>query len=332
MGRLQLITFLKGFSIFTIVLYHYFQYLNVSPIVNQVIQVGGSGIHLFFLLSGFGLYASYVGKPLGFLPFIRRRLGKIYIPYIVVVVVSAMISLGVPVFDFSWNALLAHLFLYKMFDSALDVTFGFQLWFVSTIIQFYFVFQVLVFLRQRMGDRWFLVTGLCISLAWNVVVVVLGKESLRSWNSAMFQYLWEFVLGMVIAGWYRSGKLPDHISRWALVVIGGFGFILYAVLALKLGQVGKVFNDYPALLAYSGMALLVYGMKSRLINRFFVFTGEIAFSVYLWHILVLLLLKRLVGLPGVTPVVVVVFSLIITYVVSVYYDRLINRFYKAVGL
>lgn len=332
MERLQLVTFLKGFSIFTIVFYHYFQYLNLSPEVNQVIQVGGSGIHLFLLLSGFGLYVSYMRKPLGFFPFIRRRLGKIYIPYIAVVFVTAMISLLVPIFDFSWNALLGHVFLYKMFDSGLDVSFGFQLWFVSTIIQFYFIFRLLVYLKHRVGNHWFLAVGFCISLLWNILIVVLGKESLRSWNSAMFQYLWEFALGMVIADWYRVGKLPTRLNRWFVLLISGSSFILYALMALKLGQVGKIFNDYPALLAYSGLALLTYSINSRHVHRFFVFTGEIAFPLYLLHILVLFLLKPLVILPGMTPISVVIFSLIITYVVSVYYDRLINRLYIVLKL
>ena len=93
MKRLDIITFLRGFSIFSIVIFHYFQYLNVSPMVNKAINFGGTGIHLFLLLSGFGLWYSYLNKPLKFMDFLKRRFGKIYFPYITIVLISALISL-----------------------------------------------------------------------------------------------------------------------------------------------------------------------------------------------------------------------------------------------
>lgn len=114
-------------------------YLNSCPeIISRMASVGGTGVHVFFLCSGFGLYYSYKKKPLSFPGFIRKRFLKIYLPYIVVVLISACIP-----FMFSGNrikALLSHVFLYKMFMPKYEMSLGVQFWFVSTLFQFYMLF------------------------------------------------------------------------------------------------------------------------------------------------------------------------------------------------
>ncbi len=328
MRRLDFITFLKGFSIFTIVIFHYFQYLKISPKINQVINFGGTGIHLFLLLSGFGLWYSYLNKPIKFIDFIKRRFGKIYIPYVSIVIISALISLLIPIFDNSWYALFGHLLFYKMFDNNIIGSYGYQLWFISTIIQFYLIFYILIYLKKKLKDGWFIGLGFAISLGWSVLIIILGKESLRNWNSFMFQYLWEFMLGILIADYLYNGKLKTNYNTYFIAGISIISIFLYALFALKFGQVGKVLNDIPALLGYSGFAILIYKLNWKFINNFFLFTGKIAFSVYLLHILFLLILKNIFIIPPSYKFIIVVLSLILTYLASFYYDKVINYLYK----
>ena len=61
------------------------------PLDKSHFITGGSGVHVFLLCSGFGLYYSYLKKNVNSTQFIKRRFLKIYIPYIIVVLVSAMI-------------------------------------------------------------------------------------------------------------------------------------------------------------------------------------------------------------------------------------------------
>lgn len=84
MKKLEVINFLRGFAIFTIVLMHGVQgYLD--GVMHKVVSLGGAGVHVFILCSGFGLYLSYMNKPLGYTDFLRKRFGKVYFPYIIVI-------------------------------------------------------------------------------------------------------------------------------------------------------------------------------------------------------------------------------------------------------
>ena len=89
--RLEVIDFLRGFSIFTIVLMHLFQSYPIPPFLMAASSFGGAGVHVFILCSGFGLYLSYLNKPLTYSQFLKRRFLKVYLPYIIIILVSALI-------------------------------------------------------------------------------------------------------------------------------------------------------------------------------------------------------------------------------------------------
>ncbi len=55
--RFELVDFLKGFSISTIVLMHLLQ-PHFTGLMNKALSLGGAGVHVFILCSGFGLYQS----------------------------------------------------------------------------------------------------------------------------------------------------------------------------------------------------------------------------------------------------------------------------------
>ena len=62
--RLQIIDFLRGYSISTIVLFHLLQCFQLPGILPQAISFGGAGMHVFVLCSGFGLCLSQLHKPI----------------------------------------------------------------------------------------------------------------------------------------------------------------------------------------------------------------------------------------------------------------------------
>lgn len=72
MKRYAIIDFLRGYSIFTIVLMHLIAG-SVTGVLSKAVAFGGAGVHVFILCSGFGLYLSYLKKPLVYTDFLRRR-------------------------------------------------------------------------------------------------------------------------------------------------------------------------------------------------------------------------------------------------------------------
>lgn len=141
--KLELVNFLRGFAICTIALMHLVQETHVNGVINKISVFGGSGVHVFILVSGFGLYLSYKKKPLGYWEFLKKRFGKVYWPYAVAVLQwGGWFLLSSEAFPMKEVA--SHLLLYKMFDAELDVSLCYPFWFISTIIQFYICWPLIV--------------------------------------------------------------------------------------------------------------------------------------------------------------------------------------------
>lgn len=306
--------------------------LSLPPIIGNLISFGGTGVHLFIFLSGFGLYLSHLNKPLSYIDFLRRRFSKIYFPYILIVFLSATISLALPVFENSLYALSGHVFLFKMFDQHIIGSYGYQLWFVSTIFQFYFIFHLMAKGANVAGEKWFLTICLCISLTWAVVVAYLGYASVRVWNSFFLQYLWEFALGMILAANLKKNnfEIKKMPSTWVFLLTGIVLCIIYGALALVPGGTGKLFNDIPALLGFGALACWLFRLEVPFVNSFFVFTGNISYSLFLIHILVL---KTTVYLLDFFPVpIVLIISLILTFLFALGLNHILNSIFKILEL
>lgn len=140
--KLDVVNFLRGYSIFTIVLMHLMQSYPLLSWAMKATSFGGAGVHVFILCSGFGLYLSYLNRPLGYRDFLRKRFGRIYWPMAVVCLATAvwMFFQGKEVLI----PLLGNLFLFKMFVPELESSMGGQMWFISTIIQFYIAWPLIV--------------------------------------------------------------------------------------------------------------------------------------------------------------------------------------------
>lgn len=294
-GKLPFPDFAKGYAIFTIVLYHALQKLALPGWAAQAAGFGGTGVHLFFLLSGFGLGLSRAEGSA--VDFYRRRLVKVWLPYVLALSISLFAAIEFGLFPDGWGAWLAGVGLYQMFYEPYIQSFGGHFWFISAIVQFYLVWPLLLRLRRRIGKAE-LFFGVCLtlSLGWWLLVFVLGKGQLRTWNSFFLQFLWEFALGMLLAERYKThsphqprGDFWNYPMAWNAVAAAFFtGLMLLMV--LKLGAAGRIFNDIPALLGYTALCVLLFQFSEKglpALRRFFVWVGGISFALYLIHVLVL---------------------------------------------
>lgn len=320
--KLEVVDFLRGFAIFTIVLMHLTQ--NYLPgTLNKAAAFGGAGVHVFFLVSGFGLYLSYLRRPVGYGEFLKKRFGKVYWPYAIAVIVWII-----------WNLVsrgklmlqegLSHLLLYKMFIHELDVSFCYPYWFISTIIQFYLCWPLIVRLIRSWGGQYI---AIAISIAWSTIVGILGFEELRPWSSFFLQYLWEFCLGMWIAERIYEGNdnlvdVREMKYSWLLVcAIAGMG--LSAFMAWNGGWL-KLYNDIPSLMGYLSVALLIYKIGMEGVYKFFVQTSGFGYELYLVHSLVFVIMAFL--LKGIIPLyLMLILSLIGAYTIGYAYSWLLKK-------
>lgn len=295
---------------------HFIQNDRLPGIVNKILSVGGTGVHVFFFCSGFGLFLSYLKKPLRYPEFLKKRFFKVYIPYIVVVSISALLP-----YMFDGNRLgawLSHVFLYKMFVPKYEGSFGEPFWFISTLFQFYFLFVPLIKLKAELGTKkWFI--GCCsINVAWWLFTTFVGIADQRIWGSFFLQYLWEFALGIVIAEYLKSGKSITIKTQW-LIVIGIIGIGIAGV-AKIVGGFFTAFNDIFASFGYGAIALFIYAMGCSAINKFIFFTSKISYVLYLVHILVFSTMSIFTA----NILLRIVISLIISYLLAI----VVNHFMK----
>ena len=317
----ELVDFLKGYSIFTIVIYHFLLLYNLPYLLEKAINFGGAGVHVFILCSGFGLYLSHLYRPLKYWTFIKRRFFKIYIPYILVIFISVLVPF-IYIENDKFLALLSSVFLYKMFDEHFINSFGGQLWFISMIIQFYLVFPLLTKWIDSSKVVSHIIITLLISLGWATLVGILGKTDLRVWNSFFLQYLWEFVLGMELAKYYFKNQNVELPSRFFLIIISIIGIVLVGYTGIK-GGIYKLYNDVPSLFGYLSLSLLIYSFSIKQINSFFLYTNKFAYEWYLIHILVFSCTFHFLS-NYFQPVLTGLIGLFLSYILAIGYHRLLK--------
>ena len=279
-NKILAVDYLKGFSIFTIALMHLLDRMSAVPgIIHTFSAIGGTGVHVFFVCSGIGLYTSYIKHKTSYIEFIKKRFFKIYIPYIVVVFVSFFcpwLYYG----DSRVTALLSHVFLFKMFSPMYESSFGAPFWFISTLFQLYALFIPMCRIKAKLNNnKIFMCLFGGISIFWWIICYWLGIGGIRIWGSFCLQYIWEFALGFILADLFFVGK-KYILNNYLLFASAVLGIGIQSFLALTSDML-KVFNDVPALVGYASLALLFSNIPviKKLCHKMSVFS----FEFYLLH-------------------------------------------------
>jgi peptidoglycan/LPS O-acetylase OafA/YrhL len=83
---------LRGFAVLLVFLVHYVALISpwitknsqLDRILVAIHTIGNAGVDLFFVLSGYLIYCSMMGRPQGAMRFLRRRVARIYPAFCVV--------------------------------------------------------------------------------------------------------------------------------------------------------------------------------------------------------------------------------------------------------
>ena len=323
--RYPVIDLLKGYSILTIVAMHLIQlfWSHAPKLLDRAASFGGSGVHVFLFASGFGLMLSYSRKPTRYFEFLRKRFLKIYIPYIIIVLISAAVPFMYTGPD-RIEALLSHIFLFKMFVSRYENSFGAQLWFISTIFQFYLVFIPLAKVKEKLRPIVFFLISLMISISWWIIVAKTGLVYERTMNSFFLQYLWEFVLGMCVADYVSSHGGFLSVSTPKLLVCAVIGILIQGFTGIKGGYL-RLFNDIPALLGYGSLALIICRLSIKPLRRLLLFISSISYEWYLVHVLVFTAVFCVKPADAVTELFMCILAFALSILAAWIYKKVLGR-------
>lgn len=247
---------LRGLAIICVVVHHWILFnphQSSSRLfydgVELIGTLAGTAVHLFFILSGYGLTISYLrSKDFSWKGWIERRIRKILVPYWVIVFVTFLLAdtahrlfpLESRV-SFSYGSLLSYFTLARNFYSAgweLNPT----LWFMPVIVGLYLLFPFLTLMLKNFGVLVLLGVSLFVTYA-SITLCLWNGHEVSHQSALPFFFLGEFALGMVLGHFLFSR--PACLLRllsWKYFAVGISCYFASWILT-KAWEHGSEFND-----------------------------------------------------------------------------------------
>ena len=265
--------FLKGVAILLVLLGH----------MGYVYRGGAWGVSLFLILSGYGIFKSYLDK--GIKNFWGKKIIKVWVPYFLVTILVLLYNYIK--FRIGWETITFSL-LGIDFGAICDKT----MWFVSFIFVQYALFYISAFLFKkivRTNLKHSLMIVLCFVLS--VLVLVLStKYQIWGTGSGIFLYTFSFCFGLVIA---KLGDFKINILA-KKVLFSLISFVFFAAILYLYNNVNSNFEYF----VYANLMPLSLIMVSEFIkfkNKLINYLGKISYDIYLWEGFFLVLKNDLFG-------------------------------------
>jgi peptidoglycan/LPS O-acetylase OafA/YrhL len=305
--------------------------------LHLVAPFGTEAVMLFFVLSGFVLSLPAVnGRPQTYFTFLIRRIFRIYMPYLAALAVSVAgafwlhgaitrsdwfhQSWSEPV---NWRLVGQHVLFVGTYDSS---QFDNPVWSLIHEMRISLVFPLLCGFVLRLKSKWSFVVAAGLTIS----AIMIEKLPFHIDPSVAdsVQYAGLFVLGIFLArergrlgAWFRRPR------RLAKALIGGafLWLFLFAGQPIAADAPGTFLHDSRVYIsqwitAFGAGGLMIVSMNSASCKRVLSwrpihFLGEVSYSLYLWHFVVILYCVHL--LYGKTPLwVILCLALVLSIAVS----------------
>ena len=319
------LTGLRGVAALWVLLYHAWVYavpremqlglFSIQIDVTPLFSAGFVGVDLFFVLSAYLLGARYfrwiegrTSRP-ALAPYLLRRARRIFPAYLFQLVLLLLVAAATTLYIFpSPTALLAHLLFYFNLPPLWITQLNGVWWTLPTEFYFYLILPLLALLLNGRTSRWLIVIVITASVAYHYWVFLhfqqRGVELMSVMMGNTLGYLDGFSLGL-LASWL-SVRIEHRVlpRRWMdfLFVLGWVG-LLFSIWTLA-----SIYTEYwtghPLLYVRNLMiavpaCLIVVATRHGsqlahvlLSNQFIFFCGVVSYSLYLWHLPVILVLSK----------------------------------------
>lgn len=223
---------IKGIAILMVILGH----------MSLIDTSGAWGVHLFLILSGYGIYCSY--ESYGLTNYWKKKIVNVWIPYFICITISIF-----------FRFLTGESFSIKnVIASLVGIDFGFNvdptMWYISYIFAWYGIFWILLTSKNNM-IRILLFGGL------EIVISILGFLSI-AWNhgTIAWAYSFSFPIGMLI-GKFRNYPIKEHKKNLVLLLFsifsGGYVFVNYGNPHSGFGLLGITIIAALGILSFSNL-------------------------------------------------------------------------------
>jgi len=287
--RLHALQYLRAIAALVVVYAH--ACIQVPAYSANLMEFGSFGVDIFFVISGFIML--YISKdthtPGAFMLNRIRRVAPLY--WFFTLLMAAIYLIMPSVFakaDLSIESLLKSLFFIPHFSAAHPgevwpiVAPG---WSLNFEMYFYMLFALSLFAREN-------VRLILISVAITAIFLIANLTDTDGPFNKFFadNVVFEFIFGMLLAYAYKRDWRLSSSKGWVLCIAG---FALLLVHSQKIGLAavdlpGIVTNGIPAAMIVAGTLFIKLPE-----NRLGVLLGDASYALYLSHIFVLGLLRKL---------------------------------------
>ncbi|WP_391120056.1 acyltransferase family protein [Psychrobacillus sp. L3] len=314
-------------------------------IFENIFYEGYLGVTFFFILSGFILTYNYhekfneinIAKIKGFL---KARIARIYPVYLLTFVIAIPLSLGMifkePLIYFS--VAIVNLLMLQSFIPVSGVYFSYNgpSWSISDEMFFYILFPLLIYFllkKIKINKKLWLVLIVCFVYVSGLILVWFMKDNdLAHWLFYVlpaFRIL-DFVIGIIIGLWFIRIKQTGFVSNSIrLMTFMELIVLILLILAFyfheNVHQTLRYWGYYqPIMIFIVSIFAFQQGYISKLLsNNGLIYLGEISFSFYMIHQLVIRYAAHVPIING-NPIVFLLFTLTVSLIAS----HLIYKYYE----
>ena len=286
---------IKGLLAILIIMHHLSIYIKDVILFKILTIIGIIAVSAFFFYSGYGLMTSYLKKESYLKDFLNKRIMKIVIPYIIAIIFTGLAYL-----------LTRQLTPRKIFNSLVEgepiVRFS---WYVLAIIILYIVFYLSAkFLKKKKMIN--------IAVFGGTILYCIVVNNVLGFNNWWVNSCFAFFIGIFWASYKEryaiTLKDKNKIIRYAIIlliilfVIIGFQFFTSEYAAMDIINNTNLADDImkqpiPVINMNIICIILLFMLfnileKVRLNDKVFTFLGNISFEIYLYHGLIMYLLRN----------------------------------------
>lgn len=323
-GRFDYLDGFRGLACLMVVFYHSAVNLGVAPWVIW----GFTGVHLFFVISGFLLAMPFMDGLAGTrafpdtISFWKRRFIRIYPPFLVSLIAFTLLRIVTHTNVPSAGNVLIHLFLVNNLVPDKDFySINGVYWTLAAEMQFYVLLPLLALLVKRVSPVGPQAVRRLILLFFLIGIVARTLEFsyFQSIGNAIkfksiFSFLDFFAAGMFISAW-KKGYIFKTTTLGKNNSLAFWGALIVLILVNRWASV-KTNTDWLttpslsfallfSLLVCASYAILMFtvaemkqGIATLINSRFLVFVGHISYTIYLYHIGVQQLILRVLHLEN----------------------------------
>lgn len=315
-NRIEFIDALRGFAIIGVIGTHAASAVDLTGPLRRISDFGGDGVQLFFLVSAFTIFMTYnrslerEQNPIS--NFFIRRLCRIIPIYWAGIVLYTMVfglasrgwMQGPELWHYPFHATLTNIFLPNGTSSVVPGG-----WSISVEVLFYLTAPIWFFLVRSLAGAamftigWIVVGTIFIHAAPRIVDLGMTDPNLgyMFWYRQLPSQLACFGFGMMLYFGLRSPEATGLLRRSTVQV--GLTIAGILLVALVIRGVRGVPSQYVASSAFLAFALVLSQRPSAwLVNRVTRTIGQISYSAYLLHFLVIQTLLSVGTWPESVPV------------------------------